>query len=160
MSNSVQPHRWQPIRLFCPWDSPGKNTGVGAISFSNAWKWKLKVKSLSRVWLLVTPRTIAYKAPLSMGFSRQEYWSGVPSPSPETTDDVKRVRPEADSHRETSVGIPTVQWSNTSNPARAITSLPESVHRAQLSPKNKKWKQLQINRGPMKLPLRLPKNVF
>ena len=86
-----------------------------------------------------------------MGFSRQEYWSGVPSPSPETTDDVKRVRPEADSYRETSVGIPTVQWSNTSNPARAITSLPESVHRAQLSPKNKKWKQLQINRGPMKL---------
>ena len=55
-----------------------------AISFSNAWKWKLKVKSLSRVWLLATPWTAAYQAPPSMGFSRQEYWSGVPSPSPYT----------------------------------------------------------------------------
>ena len=52
-----------------------------AISFSNAWKWKVKVKSLSRVQPFVTPWTIAYQAPLSMGFSRQEYWSGVPSPS-------------------------------------------------------------------------------
>ena len=49
-----------------------------AISFSNAWKWNLKVKSLSRVWLFVTPWTTAHKAPPSMGFSRQEYWSGVP----------------------------------------------------------------------------------
>ena len=53
-----------------------------AISFSNAWKWKEKVKSLSRVQLLATPWTAAYQAPPSMGFSRQEYWSGVPSPSP------------------------------------------------------------------------------
>ena len=52
-----------------------------AISFSNAWKWKVKVKSLSRVWLCVTPWTAAYQAPPSMGFSRQEYWSGVPLPS-------------------------------------------------------------------------------
>ena len=47
-----------------------------AISFSSAWKWKVKVKSLSRVLLLVTPWTATYQAPLSMGFSRQEYWSG------------------------------------------------------------------------------------
>ena len=53
-----------------------------AISFSNAWKWKVKVKSPSHVWLLATPWTAAYQAPLSMGFSRQEYWSGVPLPSP------------------------------------------------------------------------------
>ena len=53
-----------------------------AISFSNAWKWKVKVKSLSRVRLLATPCTTAHQAPLSMGFSRQEYWSGVPLPSP------------------------------------------------------------------------------
>ena len=52
-----------------------------AISFSNAWKWKVKVKSLSRVWLLSTPWTAAYQAPPPMGFSRQEYWSGVPLPS-------------------------------------------------------------------------------
>ena len=49
-----------------------------AIAFSNAWKWKLKVKSLSCVRLLATPWTIAHQAPPSMGFSRQEYWSGVP----------------------------------------------------------------------------------
>jgi len=53
-----------------------------AISFSSAWKWKVKVKSLSRVRLFATPWTAAHQAPLSMGFSRQEYWSGVPSPSP------------------------------------------------------------------------------
>ena len=52
-----------------------------AISFSNAWKWKVKVKSLSRVRLLATPWTAAYQAPPSTGFSRQEYWSGVPLPS-------------------------------------------------------------------------------
>ena len=52
-----------------------------AISFSNAWKWKVKVKSLSLVRLLATLWTAAYQAPPSMGFSRQEYWSGVPLPS-------------------------------------------------------------------------------
>ena len=75
MSDSVRPHRRQPTRLPCPWDSPGKNTGV---FFSNAWKWKVKVKSLSLVQLW----TAAHQAPPSMGFSRQEYWSGVPLPSP------------------------------------------------------------------------------
>ena len=53
-----------------------------AISFSSAWKWKVKVKLLSRVWLLATPWTAAYQTPPSMGFSRQEYWSGVLLPSP------------------------------------------------------------------------------
>ena len=52
-----------------------------AISFSNAWKWKLKMKSLSCIRLWATPWTAAYQALLSMGFSRQEYWSGVPLPS-------------------------------------------------------------------------------
>ena len=52
-----------------------------AISFSNAWKWKMKVKSLSHVRLLATPRTAAYQAPPPMGCSWQEYWSGVPLPS-------------------------------------------------------------------------------
>ena len=53
-----------------------------AISFSNAWKWKNKVKSLSRVRLLATPWTAAHQAFPSMGFFRQEYWSGLPLPSP------------------------------------------------------------------------------
>ena len=52
-----------------------------AISFSNAGKWKVKVKLLSRVWLLATPWTAAHQASPSMGFSRQEYWSGLPLPS-------------------------------------------------------------------------------
>ena len=129
MSDSVRPHRRQPTRLPRPWDSPGKNTGVGchfllqcrkaksesevaqscltlsdpmdcsppgssvhgifqarvlewvAISFSNAGKRKVKVKLLSCVRLFTTPWTAAYQAPPSMGFSRQEYWSGVPLPS-------------------------------------------------------------------------------
>ena len=54
-----------------------------AISFSNAWKWKVKVKLLSCVRLLVTSWTAAHQAPSSIGFSRQEYWSGVPLPSPD-----------------------------------------------------------------------------
>ena len=53
-----------------------------AISFSNAWKWKVKAKLLSRVQLFRIPWTATYQAPPSMGFSRQEYWSGVPLPSP------------------------------------------------------------------------------
>ena len=157
MSDSLWPHGLQPARLLCPWNSPGRNTGIPfsrgsswpqglnlgllhcrqslyhlshqrspyannaaaaaakslqscptlcdpidgsprgspvpgilqartlewvAISFSNAWKWKVKVKLLSRVWLLATPWPAAHQAPPSMGFSRQEYWSGVPLPSP------------------------------------------------------------------------------
>ena len=60
-----------------------------AISFSNAWKWKVKVKSLSRVWPSATPWTVAFQAPPSMGFSIQEYWSGVPLPSPHVITNVK-----------------------------------------------------------------------
>ena len=78
----VQPHRRQPTRLPHPSDSPGKKTGVGCHLFSNAWKWKVKVKSLSHVWLFATPWTVAYQAPPSREFSRQEYWSGLPFPSP------------------------------------------------------------------------------
>ena len=119
-----------------PWDSSGKNTGVGchfllqcmevksqsevaqlcptlcdpidcsllgssihgilqarilewlAISFSNAWKWKVKVKLLSHVRLLATPWTVASEAPPSTGFPRQAYWSGVPLPSSWETEQV------------------------------------------------------------------------
>ena len=61
-----------------------------AISFSNAWK--VKVKLLSCVRLLATPWTAAYQAPLSMGFSRQEYWSGVPLPSPQRYCDFYKLK--------------------------------------------------------------------
>ena len=162
MSDSVWPHRHQPTRLSCPWDSPGKNTGVGChfllqcikvksesedaqssptlsdpmdcslpgsslgisyfleeisslfhfivflcffaliteegflispcyslelciqmgISFLFSFAFKVKVKSLSCVWLFATPWKVTYQAPQSMGFFRQEYWSGLPFPSP------------------------------------------------------------------------------
>ena len=75
---SVRPHRRQPTRLPHPWDSPGNNTGVGCHFLLQC----VKVKSLSCIWLLATPWTAAYQAPPSMGFSRQEYWSGLPLPSP------------------------------------------------------------------------------
>ena len=68
----------QPTRLPRPWDSPGKNTGVGCHFLLQC----VKVKSLSRVRLFMTPWTAAHQAPPPMGFSRQEYWSGVPLPSP------------------------------------------------------------------------------
>ena len=64
-----------------------------SISFSNAWKWKVKVKSLSPVRLFSTPWTAAHQVPPPMGFSRQEYWSGMPSPSPvETWKILKKVK--------------------------------------------------------------------
>ena len=81
MSDSVRPHRWQPTRLPRPWDSPGKSTGVGCHFLLQYMKVKVKVNSLSRVRFLATSWTAAHQAPLSMGFARQEYWSGVPSPS-------------------------------------------------------------------------------
>ena len=79
MSDSVQLHRRQPTRLPSPWDSPGKNTGVGCHFLLQC----MKVKSESEV-VHVRPLawTAAYQAPPSMGFSRQEYWSGVPLPFP------------------------------------------------------------------------------
>ena len=83
LSDSLRPHRRQPTKLPRPWDSPGKNTGVGCHFLLQCRK--VKVESLSRVRLLATPWTEAHQAPVSMGFSRQEYWSGVPSPSPEMT---------------------------------------------------------------------------
>ena len=127
MPDSLWPRGLQPTRLLCPWDFPGKNTGVlcyfllqymyaaaakllqsyptlcdpidglppgppiPGILQARTLEWvaefllqcmKVKVKSLSRVRLLTTPWTAAYEAPPSMGFSRQEYWSGMSLPSP------------------------------------------------------------------------------
>ena len=81
------PTLWDPIDG-SPWGSPvpgilqARTLEWVAISFSNASKWKVKVKSLSCVQLLAPPWTAVHQAPLSMGFSSQEYWSGVPLPSP------------------------------------------------------------------------------
>ena len=89
----VNAHGQRSLAGYNPWDCKELDTTEQlrtynsqtlewvAIAFSNAWKWKAKVKPLSRVWLLATPWTAAYQALPSMGFSRQEYWSGVPLPS-------------------------------------------------------------------------------
>ena len=82
MSNSVRPHRRQPIRLPRPWDSPGKNTGVGCHFLLQCMKVKSESEVAQSCPILATPWTAAYQAPPSMGFSRQKYWSGVPLPSP------------------------------------------------------------------------------
>ena len=79
MSNSVRPHRQQPIGLRHAWDSPGKNTGVGCHFLLQC----MKVKSENEVaQSCLSSWTAAYQAPPSMGVSRQEYWSGMPLPSP------------------------------------------------------------------------------
>ena len=81
VSDSVRPHRRSPPGSPVPGILQARTLEWVAISFSNAWRWKEKVKSLHHVWLLATPWTAAYRAPLSMGFSRQKYWSGIPLPS-------------------------------------------------------------------------------
>ena len=96
MSDFVRPHRWQPTRLPRPWDSPGKNTGVGCHFLLQC----MKVKSDSEVAqscpTLATPWTAAYQAPASMGFSKQEYWSGVPLPSPHFLLQCMKVKSESE----------------------------------------------------------------
>jgi len=79
---TVRPHRRQPTRLPRPWDSPGKNTGVGCHFLLQCMKVKSESEVAQLCRLLVTPWTAAHQALPSMGFSRQEYWSGVPLPSP------------------------------------------------------------------------------
>ena len=84
MSDSVRPHRRQPTGLSRPWDSPGKNTGVGCRCLLQCMKVRSESESevIQSCPTLATPWTAAFQAPPSMGFSRQEYWSGVPLPSP------------------------------------------------------------------------------
>ena len=76
------PHRRQPTRIPRPWDSPGKNTGVGCHFLLQCMKVKSENEVAQSCPTLATPWTAAHPAPPSMGFSRQEYWSGVPLPSP------------------------------------------------------------------------------
>ena len=82
MSDSVRPHRRQPTRLPCPWDSPGKITEVGCHFLLQCMKVKSESEFALSCLTLSDPMTAAYQAPLPMGFSRQEYWSGLPLPSP------------------------------------------------------------------------------
>ena len=98
MSDTVWPHRHQPIRLHCPQDSPGKNTGVGCHFLLQC----MKVKSQSEVAqscpTLSDPMDCSPPGPPSMGFSRQEYWSGVPLPSPPSLWETPNLPPNSSQH--------------------------------------------------------------
>ena len=108
---TLRPHGLQSARLLCPWDSSGKNTGVGSLSLlqgifptqglnSGLLHWQadslpseplLLLSRFSHVGLCATPKMAAHQAPLSLGFSRQEHWSGLPFPSP-----MMKVKSESD----------------------------------------------------------------
>ena len=79
---TLWPHKWQPTRLPRPWDSPGKNTGVGCHFILQWWKWKVKVKPLSRVRLAATPGTAAPGSSVH-GIFQARVLEWVPLPSPE-----------------------------------------------------------------------------
>ena len=80
----MRPHRGQPTTLPHPWDSPGKNTGVGCHFLLQCMNVESESEVIQSCLTLATPWTAAYQAPPSMGFSRQEYWSAVPLPSLDT----------------------------------------------------------------------------
>ena len=128
VSDSVRPHRRQPTRLPVPGILEARTLEWVSISFSSAWKWKVKGKSVSRVRLLATPWTAAYQAPPSVGFSRQEYWSGVPFPSPfdrlGNLLQQRRLRPYSD---RTGIWIYTRIASSTLSPSTVSIKLIEAM---------------------------------
>ena len=81
MSDSVRPHRRQPTRLLCPWDSPGKNTGVGCHLLLQCMKVKSESEVAQSCPTLRDPMDWSLPGSSVSGFSRQDYWSGVPLPS-------------------------------------------------------------------------------
>ena len=119
------PQRRQPTRLLCPRDSPGKNTGVGCHSLLQCMKVKSKTE-VTQSCPLATPWTGAYQAPPSMGFSRQEYWSGVPLRKSQTFRVLVSYRASANlmgSH-----WIPlSMSWSLLGLKASAVTHVPMPV---------------------------------
>src|SRR5574341_1463052 len=82
MSDSVRPHRRQPIRLHRPWDSPGRNTGVGCHFLLQCMKVKSERELAQSCPTLSDPMDCSLPGSSVHGFSRQEYWSGLPLPSP------------------------------------------------------------------------------
>ena len=82
VSDSMQPHRWQPTRLPRPWDSPGKNTGVGCHFPLQCMKVKSENEVAQSCPTLSDPMDYSLPGSSIHGISRQEYWSGVPLPSP------------------------------------------------------------------------------
>ena len=81
MSDSVRPHRWQPTRLPRPWDSPGKNSGVSCHFLLQFMKVKSESEVVQSCPTLNDPMDYSLPGSSVHGFSRQEYWSGVPLPS-------------------------------------------------------------------------------
>ena len=125
------PTLWEPIDGSPPGSPVSRTLEWVAISFSNAWKWKLEGKSLSRVRLLATRWTAAYQAPPSMGFSRQEYWSGVPLPSPIGSDQIScsvvsdSLQPHELQHARPPIGYPHAKewiWVSTLHHIQKLTA--------------------------------------
>ena len=113
MSDSVWPHRRQPTRLPRPWDSPGKNTGVGCHFLLQCMKVKSESEVAQSCQTLRDPMDWAHQAPPSMGFSRQEYWSGVPLPSPWCTlvDEINHYSPDWATIDFRQIGLPYLSYS-------------------------------------------------
>ena len=109
MSDSVRLHRRQPSRLPRPWDSPGKNTGVGCHFLLQCMKVKSESEVAQSCPTLATLWTTAYQAPPSMGFSRQKYWSGVPLSSPQKTENLLTQKTELTLPSPTHMHIHTLQ---------------------------------------------------
>ena len=113
VSDSLRPHGLQPTRLLCPWDFPGKSTGVGChclLQIQVLGTQDLLICLLSHVRVFVTLWTVALQALPSMRFSRQEYWSGLPCPSP-------RYLPD-----------PGIESTSPASPVLQVDSLPLSHH--------------------------------
>ena len=91
MSDSVRPHSWQPTRLPCPWESPGRNTGVGCHFLLQCMKVKSEGEVTQSCPTLSDPMDCSLPGS-SLGFSRQEYWSGVPLPFPKTQTNILVIK--------------------------------------------------------------------
>ena len=81
LQSCPQPHRWQPTRFRRPWDSPGKNTGVGCHFLLQCMKEKIESEVIQLCPTPSDPMDCSLPGSSVHGFSRQEYWSGVPLPS-------------------------------------------------------------------------------
>ena len=99
-----------------------------AISFSNAWKWKVKVKSLSRVRPSGTPWTAAHQAPPSMGFSRQEHWSGLPFPPPNKSSIPQQFRISYQKKESNASYLGWERRNSKSSTGKQVKSLPDWMH--------------------------------
>ena len=129
MSDSVRPQRRQPTRLPCPWDSPGKNTGVGCHFLPQCMTVKSESEVIQSCLTLSDPRDCSLPGSSVHGFSRQEYWSGVPLEARKTW-----------------------AWSNRTDHVTRRTGLDLCAHPAAVDQRSQHqglalWRQLSMDKG-------------